>query len=238
MRYLLASAVVLVVIGQSVSAQGVQAPPASERVYEPGNGISNPVLISQVTAKYTDQALRARIAGEVWLDAIVEPDGTVKTVSVRKSLDQVYGLDEQAIAAAKQWLFQPGRLRDGTAVPVKVTFILEFKTGAQQTDESFRLGTVSDGMPGFAHAIPIEETEAKYTADAMRAKLQGVVEVDAVVSRDGRVLRTRVTNSLDRRFGLDEEAEIAVRQWRFQPATVNGIAVDSVAHVSVPFRLH
>jgi len=238
MRYLLASAVVLVVIGQSVSAQGVQAPPASERVYEPGNGISSPVPLLQPQPNYTAQALRQRISGEVWLDVVVKADGTVTDVNVRKSLDQIYGLDDEAIAAAKRWLFRPGHTREGKAVAVRVTLVMEFQTGGQLTDASFREGTVSDGTPGFAHAIPITRTEAKYTADAMRAKLQGVVEVDAVVSRDGRVLRTRVTNSLDRRFGLDEEAEIAVRQWRFQPATVNGIAVDSVAHVSVPFKLH
>lgn len=236
MRFrLLVAASFLSFIGVTVGAQ--QAQPR-DGVYEPGNGISNPEPISQPTPKYTDQALRQRIAGEVWLETVIEADGTVKTVRVVRSLDQVYGLDDQAVATAKQWLFRPGRTRDGQAVPVRVTLIMEFRTGAQLTDATFRQGTVSDGMAGFAHAIPIDQTEAKYTADAMRAKLQGVVEVDAVVSREGRVLRTRVTSSLDRRFGLDEEAEIAVRQWRFQAATVNGIAVDSVAHVSVPFKLH
>lgn len=220
-------------VGATVGAQ--QPPP---RVYEPGNGISPPVAIAQPSPTFTDQALRQRIAGEVWLEAIVGADGTVKNVRVAKSLDQQYGLDQQAITTAMEWQFQPGRLRDGTAVPVRVTIILEFRPGGMLTDESFRQGTVSEGLPGFAHAVAVRETEAKYTSDAMRAKLQGNVEIDAVVSNDGRVLRTRVANSLDRRFGLDEEAEIAVRQWRFQPATVNGIAVASVAHVSVPFKLH
>ena len=94
--------------------------------YEPGNGVLDPVPIKQPEPKYTPEAMRAKVQGEVELDIVVLANGTVGDVRVKKSLDDKYGLDQEAIKAAKQWLFQPGT-RLGERVPVKVTLILTFR---------------------------------------------------------------------------------------------------------------
>jgi protein TonB len=67
--------------------------------------------------------------------------------------------------------------------------------------------------------VLVKEVKPNYTGDAMRAKLQGIVEMEAVVLPDGSVdpKSLRITRSLDATFGLDEEAKKAVRQWRFRP---------------------
>jgi outer membrane biosynthesis protein TonB len=44
---------------------------------------------------------------------------------VVRSLDPTFGLDQEAIKAARQWRFRPGRLM-GEAVPVLVTIELTF----------------------------------------------------------------------------------------------------------------
>lgn len=69
----------------------------------------------------------------------------------------------------------------------------------------------------------IYEIKPNYTADAMRAKIQGEVDVDAVVLPNGAVdpASLKVTRSLDASFGLDEEAKKAVRQWRFRAGVCN-----------------
>jgi len=95
-------------------------------VYEMGNGVSEPVPIKSVQPTYTSEAMRAKIQGEVWLDAIVEPDGTLTILKVAKSLDRQFGLDQAAQEAAKQWRFKPGQ-KDGQNVRVKVQMILEFR---------------------------------------------------------------------------------------------------------------
>ena len=51
------------------------------------------------------------------------------------------------------------------------------------------------------------EPKPKYTADAMRAKVQGTVEMSAVVLPDGTVTDIQIVRSLDQSFGLDEEAK-------------------------------
>ena len=52
--------------------------------------------------------MRAKVQGSVWLECIVMPDGSVGDVKVTRSLDPIFGLDQEAIKAAKQWRFRPG----------------------------------------------------------------------------------------------------------------------------------
>ncbi len=93
--------------------------------YRPGNGVEIPRLIREVKPQYTADAMRAKIQGVVWLECIVLPDGSVGDVRVTRSLDSTFGLDQEAIRAAKQWRFQPGT-RFGEPVPVLVTIELTF----------------------------------------------------------------------------------------------------------------
>jgi TonB family protein len=93
--------------------------------------------------------------------------------------------------------------------------------------------------PGSGIELPrvIREVKPQYTADAMRAKIQGVVELEAVVQPDGTVGAVQVTRSLDRTFGLDQQAINAVKQWRFIPGTRLGQAVPVLVTVELTFTL-
>jgi protein TonB len=75
---------------------------------------------------YTAPALAAKLSGTVELEAVVLTNGTVGSVRVTRSLDAVYGLDREAINAARQWLFRPGT-QQGRPVEVFVKLILEFR---------------------------------------------------------------------------------------------------------------
>ena len=94
-------------------------------VYRPGAGIVLPQPIEQVKPKYTADAMRAKVQGSVWIEAVVSPEGTVGEVRITKSLDRVFGLDEEALKAARQWRFVPGT-RFGQPVPVLVVIELTF----------------------------------------------------------------------------------------------------------------
>lgn len=93
--------------------------------YRPGNGVSPPRLLREVKPQYTAEAMRAKIQGTVWLEVVVQPDGTVGDIRITKSLDPVFGLDQQAMDAARQWRFSPGT-RFGEPVPVLVGLELYF----------------------------------------------------------------------------------------------------------------
>lgn len=94
-------------------------------VYDVGNGVTEPKLIREVKPQYTADAMRAKVQGEVELEAVVNPDGSVDRIRVTRSLDRTFGLDEQAIKAVRQWRFVPGMLK-GQPVPVRVSVVLDF----------------------------------------------------------------------------------------------------------------
>jgi TonB family protein len=94
-------------------------------VYRPGNGVQLPRVVHEVKPQYTAEAMRAKVQGTVLLECVVLPDGSVGNVQVAKSLDPTFGLDQEAIKAAKQWRFQPGT-RLGEPVAVLVTIELTF----------------------------------------------------------------------------------------------------------------
>ena len=93
--------------------------------YHPGSGVTVPEVIKEVKPSYTAEAMRAKVQGVVWLECIVMPDGSVGSVKVIKSLDPVFGLDQEAVKAARQWRFRPG-MKGGQPVPVIITIELTF----------------------------------------------------------------------------------------------------------------
>lgn len=97
----------------------------AQEVYKVGNGVAAPTVVRSVKPEYTPEALAARIEGTADVEIVVKTDGTVGDAKVTKSLDNVLGLDRQALKAAKEWQFNPGT-KDGKAVPVSVTLEMRF----------------------------------------------------------------------------------------------------------------
>ena len=93
--------------------------------YRLGNGIESPSILHEVKPQYTAEAMRAKVQGTVVLECVVLPDGSVGSVRVTRSLDSTFGLDQEAIKAAKQWRFRPGT-RQGQPVAVLVGIELSF----------------------------------------------------------------------------------------------------------------
>ena len=106
-----------------------------------------------------------------------------------------------------------------------------------------RTGPGSDGVdgvePGNGVSWPrlVQEVKPNYTADAMRARVEGKVELEIVVLPDGSVGRIRLVRSLDGSYGLDQEAINAVRRWRFEPGRLVGKAVAVRVAVELSFNL-
>jgi len=112
---------VLLALALLVAGLGAQ----SSTVYKPGDGVSLPQATKQVKADYTEEAMANRIEGKVVLDVVVLSDGKVGDVKVSESLDSIYGLDRNAVAAMKQWEFKPG-MKDGKPVAVRVAVSINF----------------------------------------------------------------------------------------------------------------
>src|SRR5271167_625701 len=77
--------------------------------------------------------------------------------------------------------------------------------------------------------------DPKYSEKARHNKIQGTVLLWLEVGADGKPSNIKVTRAVG--HGLDEEAIDAVKQWKFEPATVNGQPVPVMINVEVNFRL-
>lgn len=93
--------------------------------YRPGGGVVAPTLLRQVLPKYTPDALQKKIQGTVVLEVVVSRDGLPTAIRVVRSLDPG-GLDQEAIAAVREWRFIPGRVGN-TPVDVLVTIWVDFR---------------------------------------------------------------------------------------------------------------
>ena len=93
------------------------------------------------------------------------------------------------------------------------------------------------GAPGYSLPKCSYCPRAEYSNEAMREKIQGVVELNAIVGTDGRLRNIRVVKGLP--GGLTFEAIKAVRQWKLVPATGpdgKAAAVQQVIMVAFQFQ--
>jgi TonB family protein len=80
----------------------------------------------------------------------------------------------------------------------------------------------------------IKDVNPVYPADALAARIQGVVILEAVIGPSGAVSDARVLRSIP---ALDQAAVNAVRQWVYTPTLVNGAPVSVLMTVTVNFSL-
>ena len=96
------------------------------------------------------------------------------------------------------------------------------------SDEPFRVGG------GIRPPAKIVNADPVYPPEAREARVQGVVIMEATISRTGEVSDVEVLRSVPL---LDEAAVAAVRQWRYEPTLVDGEPVSILMTVTMNFRL-
>jgi protein TonB len=81
-----------------------------------------------------------------------------------------------------------------------------------------------------------QKIDPTYPEAARKARMEGVVILEAIITANGTVEEVRVLKSVNPL--LDASAVRAVQQWRYRPATLNGRAVRVYLTVTVTFRLN
>ncbi len=126
-----------------------------------------------------------------------------------------------------EWRKETIHAQRRTAIAIPLLLLL--MTTVSFAEKIYKVG------PGIVPPKLLEKTEPKYTDEAKAAKIQGPVILTIVVGTDQRAHDIKVTKSLDP--GLDANAVLAIKAWRFQPGTRNGKPVSVQANVEVNFRL-
>jgi periplasmic protein TonB len=104
-----------------------------------------------------------------------------------------------------------------TVVPVEPSKPIQFGAGMTKPEVVFRV-------------------EPRYTELARKARLEGVVIVEAIIDEQGNVDDVRIIRPLP--MGLDQSAVQAVSQWRFRPALLAGHPVKVFYRLTVNFQVH
>lgn len=93
-----------------------------------GNGpvseLTAPVAVLKIDPKYSPEAVRAHIEGQVVLYAIIGKDGKVSSVQVVRGLDK--RLDQNAVEAFRHWEFLPAK-KAGVPVDLEAVVFIPFR---------------------------------------------------------------------------------------------------------------
>ncbi len=100
---------------------------------------------------------------------------------------------------------------------------------------------IGDGVYGLGGGVKapvaIYQPLPLYTEEARRARVEGIVLLQAIIRKDGSVDSFKVIRGLG--YGLDESAiNTIATKWRFKPGTLSGQPVDVQANIEVTFRLY
>ena len=113
---------------------------------------------------------------------------------------------------------------------ITAAIVVAFAAGAPLAQTKYKVG-----QDGVKSPVPIKEVKPRYTDGAKARGVQGIVEVTAEVLSNGSVGAVKVTQSLDP--DLDEQAVLAVKEWKFKPATKDDNPVDVEVNIELTFTL-
>jgi TonB family protein len=155
----------------------------------------------------------AKQQGLISVDRLRVPSGTVDAYKANwKKTDDSAGPDNQSIGV---FYFVDGKFRvDGSRRDLRVL-------STNKTDPA-TVGELANRIP------PV------YPPLARQARIQGTVAVNVIVRKDGTV---EVENVAAGHPLLAQAAVDAVRQWRYEPTTINGEPVDIETKIYVIFAL-
>jgi TonB family protein len=121
--------------------------------------------------------------------------------------------------------------------PVVLLVLAIFQTAAPSAPAAWPPAGVLTERDGIVKPEVVSRVAATYTPYAMRAAIQGFVTLQFVVEIDGSVGPVHLMTSLDAVHGLDAAAIAALKQWRFKPATKEGVPVRGLANVLMVFAI-
>jgi protein TonB len=138
---------------------------------------------------------------------------------------------EEAAGASR---FRPISVR-GSHPDLQIDHRAGYYAGSRAVPDGPSTATAPVAGRDATNPVLIAAKKPDYPPSAILRRLQGRVELEAVVLGDGSVGDVRVTTSLEP--GLDQQAIQAAKQWRFNPATSKGIPVSMPVTVVMNFML-
>jgi len=214
------------------SSEGIVAQ-AQEKEKKPPvrakDDIKPPKLIKMVDPVYPEEARKEGIEGVVIVEATTDVYGRVVDLKVLRSIPE---LNEAAIAAIKQWIYESlilaGEPR-GVIFTVTCSFKLGDKGKKQPADAEEKKGKKKFDVAEKEVKDPssfdkaekdkkprlIKKVDPIYPDEARKAGVEGTVTLEATTDIYGKVEKIKVLKSDDER--LSQAAVTALKQWVYEP---------------------
>lgn len=158
------------------------------------DGVPIPKKTKHVQPVYPQEALEQGLRGIVILDLVVDTEGRVEEMHIIRSIP---GLDEAALAAARQWRYEPVKV-DGRPVRVRVTVPITFALKLPEI-------TRDRGIPEIRQGVtPVWPDDARGG---------GRATADVTLDPDGRIGLARIIEGEEPWSGSLLQA---LRTWRFR----------------------
>ena len=196
----------------------------------PNHIVRPPQAISYTYPSYTDEARRLGIEGIVTVEAEFDINGNFQILRIVRGIG--FGLDENALAALRDWRFLPAQ-RNGARVRVVAQIDIGFNRPNDVAKELW-----DSAVPIGAGVSPpsiVTRVSPQNPPEARAEGLQGTVVLKAVVLEDGSIQVVGLTQGLG--SGLDENAIRALEQWTFRPGTREDKPVKVRLNVEISFSL-
>jgi protein TonB len=134
---LFCASLALLLLTVSLSAQSADPQPDANGIYHTGNGIGVPQCIHKAIPETTEAARKRKTSGIAVVAVVVEPDGTVGSAQIVKSVADAYKnkedhdaaltLDAKAVEAARQYRFEPTVVKGKpVALQLKIEIAFQF----------------------------------------------------------------------------------------------------------------
>jgi protein TonB len=136
MAHLFRSSLATLLLAVSLVAQSAEPQPDANGIYHTGNGIGVPQCIHKALPETTEEARKRKTSGVALVRIVVEPDGTVGSAQIIKSVAEAYKnkedhdaaltLDAKAVDAARQYRFEPTIVK-GKPVALELKIEINFQ---------------------------------------------------------------------------------------------------------------
>jgi TonB family protein len=231
-----------------------------------GIGIPVPRRISGRAPDYPQSAIAAGVSGVVVVDVTIDKNGKVRDVGVVKSIPELdraaqaaarsWKFDPVVVSGARVEAVAPAAIlfsfRDdaqpGQQLEAAILHARRGRFAAAEAPAAAAAALIADERRWYEGIIPIrpgtgntvnpprkiKDVRPAYPRYAQAARISGRVIIEAIVDEQGRVRAARVLRSVPL---LDQAALDAVRQWEYEPATLNNQPMRMFMTVTVSFNL-
>ena len=222
----------------------VTPPPTKDKVFEkldvlpefPGGGKAMMEWLSQ-NMQYPKNAVDGNIEGRVIVSFIVEKDGSISNVEVKKSVHEL--LDKEAlrvVSVMPKW--KPG-MQDGQPARARFFVPISFKT-QQSAEVKEKVFEYLDNMPEFPGGgkamMEWLGQNIQYPKEAVDGNIEGRVIVTFIIEKDGSVSNAKVIRGIDE--SLDNEALRVVNAMpNWKPGMQDGQPVRARFNIPISFKL-